>query len=73
MKVYILVVHEAQSSEDRLETRDMFLPVPYATREIAEISAQQYNEEYDYQEPATVAELEVRETPAPVAWGGANA
>jgi hypothetical protein len=68
-KVYMLVTHE----EDRAETRDMFLPIVYATREIAEISAKQYNAKYNDPAPATVAELEVRETPSPIAYGAATA
>ena len=72
MKVYMLITHE-EPIEDRAETREMFLPIIYATREIAEISAKQYNATYNDPEPATVAELEVRETPSPLAYGGATA
>ena len=68
MKVYALTTHEPL--KDRIETFEMlgspdpgFTPLVYATREIAEIAAKQYNEEWNDPEPATVEEIEVRATP----------
>jgi hypothetical protein len=58
MKVYTLKTHEPLVTRlDALyET-----PVLYATREAAEVAAVDYNESFKDEEPATVAEIEVKE------------
>jgi hypothetical protein len=63
MKVYVLISHEPL--ETRVEALDAGEPpLIYATREIAEIAAKEYNDENNDPQPATVVEIDVKETPS---------
>jgi hypothetical protein len=60
MKVYALKPHEPFAIRcDAIEMGEM--PNLYATREIAELAAKEYNDAFNDPEPATVVEIEVKE------------
>ena len=60
--VYALLTHEPDSYAKFLD--DGSPSMQYATREIAEAAAEQYNEQFIDPEPAEVVEVDVAETMA---------
>jgi len=59
LKVYALLTHEPPEARIIQMEIDTLPPVVYATREAAQLAADEYNEEFDDPEPATVEEIEV--------------
>jgi hypothetical protein len=58
LNVYMLEVHEPPILS--MEVPDTMPPILYATRELAEAAAEEYNAEFQDPEPAEVVEIEVR-------------
>ncbi len=62
MKVYALQTHEPITSLlGGAEPLMAGMPAIYATREIAEVAAKEYNDEFQHEVPATVVEIQVKE------------